>query len=356
MTIFSFVAIKSLDQRHRTELPRSHRRFVANPIVVYSTTGARENKPVQGRYKEEREYSSIVITMPSKKNKQKQKTEVPLERRTILDGHCSMLAPCPVTNSGRSDGGWMDRIGITNSGLGYIFRMENALGPRDCFYSNDAYAKAGFCTMQLDLHPALEMIGGSSAPESLEKYLEDYLQDTENEYYRRGDFRKIDSVPRIIDDPSSIDSPASMIVQIPFEVSITPGPNIPPGLTATTYAALVHFCGKGNVLFKANNFERHSPPLDYQKVLASITYETDAGPYRQVEHVMATLATVARAQCLAGTIPDACLNCGIVSSNLDDGCLKTCGKCQVATYCGRECQAKDWKRHKTSGECRLQVD
>eukprot|EP00034_Subulatomonas_tetraspora_P001282 GABW01001584.1.p1 GENE.GABW01001584.1~~GABW01001584.1.p1 ORF type:complete len:102 (-),score=8.09 GABW01001584.1:15-320(-) len=40
------------------------------------------------------------------------------------------------------------------------------------------------------------------------------------------------------------------------------------------------------------------------------------------------------------------------------GCHKKashrCGKCMIAKYCSRECQAKDWKRHKS--KCRTEEE
>lgn len=298
-----------------------------------------------------------------KRGKKKEVKPVQLHRRTILDGHCTFLAPGPITNSGRADGGWMDRIGITASGLGHIFGPPNALGPIDCFYSNDAYARPGFCTMQLELHPPLEAIGDASTPESLTRYLEDYIHETENNFYQQGNYHHLDDVPRTINDPSSIGSPASVIVQKGFEVPITPGQHIPRDLTATTIAALIHFPNKGNVLFKANNFKRHSPPLDYQEILTSISY-TGADPYHGPDPTFSGLkgmaallesggdtnkaqAAVARAHATRrGDDAQYCLKCG-AHKTPDGGELLGCGKCN-APYCSHECQAADWKRHKRS--------
>lgn len=158
----------------------------------------------------------------------------------------------------------MDRIGITAAGLGHILGPPYALGSVECFYSNEAYAKAGFCLMHLELHPPLETIGDTSTVESLTSYLKSYRMETENELYQTGRYRSIPAseVPPVIEDPSTIGSAASMIVQTAHEVDVIREPratDIPDGLTSTTYVALVHFADKGNVLFKANNFERHSP-------------------------------------------------------------------------------------------------
>eukprot|EP01122_Echinamoeba_exundans_P014346 TRINITY_DN6468_c0_g2_i1.p1 TRINITY_DN6468_c0_g2~~TRINITY_DN6468_c0_g2_i1.p1 ORF type:complete len:130 (-),score=9.71 TRINITY_DN6468_c0_g2_i1:687-1076(-) len=39
---------------------------------------------------------------------------------------------------------------------------------------------------------------------------------------------------------------------------------------------------------------------------------------------------------------DRCETCGTAND------LKSCGRCLKVDYCSRECQMKDWKRHKTS--------
>lgn len=205
--------------------------------------------------------------------------QVPLERKIILSDKISMLVPANITNSGRADGGWMDRTGITAAGMGSLFGPPNALGAIDCFYSNDAWAKEGFCSIQLQLFPPSEV---ASSEASLTAYLEDRLFRSENDIYRAGTYTTDDAnYPRTITDPSSIGSTATMILQKAFTVPITPGPNISVGLTATTIASIIHFKDKGNVLMKANNFERHSPPLDYEKILSSIAYVAGASAYQQ---------------------------------------------------------------------------
>jgi hypothetical protein len=293
----------------------------------------------------------------SRKKNERTKREVLLVEKDIFGGRCTMLTPSPITNSGKADGGWMDRIGIsTVANLSSIFETST---PVECFYSNDAYAKAGFCTMHLELHPA----NTKSSPEELAKYLENYLMTSENDDYRRGNYRKLEDVTPLIHDPSTIGSTATWIVQRPFEVPITPGPGIPKGLTATTYSALLYFEGKGIVLLKANNVERHSPPLDYQTILSSISYKSNETPNRgsssfMGEGLMDDLydsplhkAARARVACMSYQTPQYCLACGADSQPDNGGELLACGRCKVATYCQRSCATSDWKRHKKA-ECR----
>lgn len=313
--------------------------------------------------------------MAENKNKMndKEEEEVKLERRSILDNRCSILVPSPITNSGKADGGFMDRIGITEAGLGHLFEPPNALNPIDCFYSNDAYAKAGFCTIHLELHPPLERIGDdteSSTLASLTNYLKGYCHDTENDYYKNGEYTDLHASPFISDPLAVIGSKANTIVQIAFEVPVTPGPNLPAGLTSTKYVALIHFANKGNVLFKANNFNRHSPPINYNTILSSIEYTSDR-PYHGADPTFSGLQSMdalfqsngnikdarkvmARAKCqdidrAGGDEPTYCLQCGASKTPNDNDLLK-CSRCKVATYCSRECQRKDWKRHKHT-EC-----
>jgi hypothetical protein len=161
-----------------------------------------------------------------------------------------------------------------------------------------------------------------------------------------------------------------MIVQHAFEVDITIDPrctDIPHGLSAITYVALVHFAGKGNVLFKANNFHRHSPPLNYKIMLAYISYKATRAPYHGPDPSMSGFrgfsafldsggdfnqakSTMARAQAEVGTMTNYCHKCGADKAP-GGGPLMQCGKCKASSYCSRECQAADWKRHKRD-ECR----
>lgn len=90
--------------------------------------------------------------------------------------------------------------------------------------------------MHIELHPPMEDIRPSGTVE----YLMNFLKETENDYFRAGDYREIDGdTPLVYEDPSCIGSKAVLIVQYPFEVPITPTPTIPVGSTATTIASLV---------------------------------------------------------------------------------------------------------------------
>jgi hypothetical protein len=42
-----------------------------------------------------------------------------------------------------------------------------------------------------------------------------------------------------------------------------------------------------------------------------------------------------------------CKGCGNAKEELPEGqILKLCGRCKDVSYCGKECQAGDWKKHK----------
>jgi hypothetical protein len=42
-----------------------------------------------------------------------------------------------------------------------------------------------------------------------------------------------------------------------------------------------------------------------------------------------------------------CKGCGHAKEELPEGQnLKLCGRCKDVSYCGKECQAGDWKKHK----------
>lgn len=45
---------------------------------------------------------------------------VQLVRRKLVKDYVDALTPQNVTNSGKSDGGWMDSMGVTAAGLGHM--------------------------------------------------------------------------------------------------------------------------------------------------------------------------------------------------------------------------------------------
>ena len=70
-----------------------------------------------------------------KKNLSPAATAVNLIRRELCNGYIDALTPEKVTNSGKSDGGWMDSTGVRSAGLGHIF--EETPDPMDKFISNN---------------------------------------------------------------------------------------------------------------------------------------------------------------------------------------------------------------------------
>lgn len=73
--------------------------------------------------------------------------KVKLKRRELLNGYIDALTPENITNSGKSDGGWMDSIGVRAAGLGYI--LDEVIDPMEKFISNNAYARPGFATVSI---------------------------------------------------------------------------------------------------------------------------------------------------------------------------------------------------------------
>lgn len=289
-------------------------------------------------------------------------------RRTILHDYITMLIPSPITNSGTADGGWMDRQGLRESGVVDPSVHQYMPGaPMACYLSNDAYAREGFAQLTVELHPPLECVQERTTRESLTEYLETFAKETSN--YNVALCQEIPLAP--IEDPprASRHAPyqnrtADSIVHLSYRVGVEGAhlnPHLSSNLTATNYLAVVHFKDLGNVLVKARNFERHSPPLNCETLVASIVYNVDKGMYRgpdpELQGIRAlsqfihgtTFSTsvfnrTAEAALAAAEIPE-CLTC-TATSTPTGGSLLTCAKCKRATYCSVGCQKLDWKRHK----------
>ena len=89
--------------------------------------------------------------MSSKKKKAGKKNNLPkndstavnLTRRELCNGYVDALTPQNVTNSRKSDGGWMDSIGVHNAGLGHLF--EATADPMDKYISNNVSIESDCC-------------------------------------------------------------------------------------------------------------------------------------------------------------------------------------------------------------------
>ena len=66
-----------------------------------------------------------------------------LKRRELCNGYIDALTPANVTNSCKSDGGWMDSIGVHNAGLGHLF--EATPDPMDKYISNNVSIESDGC-------------------------------------------------------------------------------------------------------------------------------------------------------------------------------------------------------------------
>ena len=95
--------------------------------------------------------------MSSKKKKAGKKNNLPkndstavnLTRRELCNGYIDALTPQNVTNSRKSDGGWMDSIGVHNAGLGHLF--EATADPMDKYISNNVSIESDCCVFVINV-------------------------------------------------------------------------------------------------------------------------------------------------------------------------------------------------------------
>lgn len=171
--------------------------------------------------------------------------------------------------------GWIKRVPMQHTHL--------ALGPGtlwEIFICNTAYARPGITSIAMELYPPLEHIGDRSSPKALTDFLTSCLFETENEFYLNGDYSLLSGPDEIVNDHDIQDvTKPCFIVQIDFEVPVTPGQFIAPGLRAHTIACLLYFKGKDIVIMKANNFEPHEKLLKYETVRDSIRFNENEELY-----------------------------------------------------------------------------
>jgi hypothetical protein len=66
---------------------------------------------------------------------------------------------------------------------------------------------------------------------------------------------------------------------------------------------------------------------------------------------LAEAKAAAKAKAKAAAALPRCLTCSKTSKD-GGGDLSTCSRCNTARYCSRECQVKDFPRHKTADGCK----
>lgn len=259
-------------------------------------------------------------------------TVTQLTRRRVNRGYVELLTPSNVTNSKKADGGWMDTRGVTDAGLGSMF---NTADPVDSYISNNAYARAGFASMHIELYPPLEVHGKPSTRENLMEYLKTATYQRENSPYKAGNFVDLNA-PRIDNPADTMGSTADLIVQYWYERPCDAvGHDLPSNLKAVVNIAAVYFAGKGMVVFKADNFHNLVPTIDFTEILSSIRFVGKSPYLPRFDSPQA---------------PRLCFRCCASKSSPEGTELLGCGRCKWVTYCSAGCQKSDWKRHK-KGEC-----
>eukprot|EP00985_Skeletonema_marinoi_P003469 scaffold1494_cov109-Skeletonema_marinoi.AAC.7 len=290
-------------------------------------------------------------------NSSARRAAVRLKRRKLVNGYIDALTPENITNSGEYDGGWMDSLGVAAAGLGNVFSQTP--DPIQMFISNNAYDRAGFATLLFELYPPLEVSSGkSSNRENLMDFLEAQISCRENDSYRAGAYIARES-PRI-DHPKGLPggtTNADIIVQKWYERPVDgSSPNLPANLTSKEQFAALSFSGKGIVVIKATNFERHDKIINIMDISSSVRFigKTYFGVGFSFGISHPTLACIFP----RSSVPKLCFHCGKSeeekSGVSDDKSkiidFKRCSRCKLAAYCSGECQKADWKRHK-KGEC-----
>lgn len=250
---------------------------------------------------------------------------VKLKRRELCKGYIDVLTPENVTNSGKSDRGFMDSIGVRAAGLGSMF--DEIPDHMDMFISNNAYARPGFATLQFELCPPLETSRNKpTTRENLMEYLHDQVLSRENSHYKAGRYLVSDS-PHI-QDPKAIPggtTNADLIVLYWYERSCdAEGHDLPTDLTSKKQYAAMYFSGKGIVFIKCTNFERHDQVMDFMEIMSSIRFIANS-PYHGFERGINPMTmTFGYAPRSASTVvPKLCFQCGESQSGTD---IKQCSR------------------------------
>lgn len=252
--------------------------------------------------------------------------KVKLKRRELLNGYIDALTPENITNSGKSDGGWMDSIGVRAAGLGHI--LDEVIDPMEKFISNNAYGRPGFATLQFDLCPPLELsCNKPTKRENLTKFLKDQIYARESSFYKAGQFTVDESYPRI-DNPKGMSNGttnADIIVTYWYERPVENAPCLPDDLTAKEQYAALYFSGRGIVIIQCTNFARHDEDINVMDILKSVRYKRDA-PYFGHHALNPATLSLAFAQCPRSPtngMPKICFQCGETKSESN---VKRCSR------------------------------
>jgi hypothetical protein len=104
-------------------------------------------------------------------------------------------------------------------------------------------------------------------------------------------------------------------------------------------ASLVCSCGKGKVqpnFLHVREWAGLAPKV-VRLALSPLLPEPFVEPTRTQSLAAADVSRIVGTMNGEGTV---CVLCG------SNGPTKKCGQCKKVSYCGRECQRKDWKQHK----------
>ena len=142
-------------------------------------------------------------------------------------------------------------------------------------------------------------------------YLEGQIACRENKFYKAGAYIARDS-PRV-EHPMGFQGTtnADVIVQKWYERRVDSStPNLPSNLTSKEQYAALCFSGKGIVVIKATNFERHDEILNVMELLSSVRFI--GSPYFGFRYGLcpATITFGHFPRCATNGNPKLCFHCG----------------------------------------------